>query len=293
MSALLLAVAASLCWGVGSVAQKHAMALAFPRIALAEVLRSLPRILGTLLRSPAWVIGFAAMIAGAALFGTALGRGDITVVQPVVCLTGVVAALVGVGFLGERLGRLEWAGIALTLLGVALVGLGGGGNTAALPAPMPLAIFVLATVLGALAVAAAGKAWLSTELTLSVAAGLVYGLTNLLGKLLTQRASLHAQAAFDLLDPHILAAVARDWPLWAILGANVVAGVFYQTAFANGRASVVAPIVTIVSNILPILGAVLLFGERPHILHALGLAVVLAGTALLALEAQRGGGGSG
>ena len=289
MNALLLAVVASLFWGVGTAMQKQGMAASFPRISLGNLLAQLPWVLRTLLVNRAWVLGLAGMIAGMALFGMALGRGDITVVQPVVCLTGVVAAIVGVGFLGERLGTLEWAGIALTLVGVVLVGLGGGGQTATQPDTLPLILFVVLITSMAMASLLLRRLHLSAELTLSLAAGLIYGLANMLGKLLTQRVIAEVGGSFDLDRLAVWLSMLGDWPLWAILVANVAAGVFFQTAFANGRASVVAPVVTIISNILPILGALMLFGERPHLLHGLGILVVLAGTALLAVQAHQGG----
>jgi drug/metabolite transporter (DMT)-like permease len=243
-------------------------------------------VLRTLLVNRAWMLGLLGMIVGMVLFGMALGRGDITVVQPVVCLTGVVAAVVGVGFLGERLGRLEWAGIGLTLLGVVLVGLAGGGQTSVQPDSLALSAFVVVVTALAMASLLLRRLQLSTELTLSLAAGLIYGLANMLGKLLTQRVIAEVGGGFDLDRLAVWIAMLGDWPIWSILVANVAAGIFYQTAFANGRASVVGPVVTIISNVLPILGALLLFAERPHPLHGVGIAVILVGTALLAVQAH-------
>ncbi len=289
MNAVLLAVVASMFWGVGTALQKQGMAVSFPRITLGNLLRSLPLVARTLLLNRAWVLGLLGMFGGMALFGMALGRGDITVVQPVVSLTGVIAALVGVGFLGERLGRLEWAGIGLTLVGVVLVGLGGGGDTASAPAPWPLAGFIAVVSVLAIASLLLRRLSLSTELTLSLAAGLIYGLANMLGKVLTQNVLAEVGGSFDLNRLEVWTSLLTDWPILAIGVSNVAAGVFYQTAFANGRASVVAPVVTIISNVLPIIGAVLLFGERPHLFHGLGILVVIAGTALLAVQARGDG----
>ncbi len=287
MNAVLLAVVASLFWGVGTALQKQGMAASFPKITLRNLVRQLPVVLRTLLVNRAWALGLLGMLAGMALFGMALGRGDITVVQPVVCLTGVVAAGVGVGFLGERLGRMEWTGIGLILLGVILVGVAGGSHTSTLPAPLPLAIFVVVVSALALASLLLRRLSLSAELTLSLAAGLIYGLANMLGKVLTQRVLDEVGGSFDLDRLAVWQSLATDWPIWSILAANVAAGVFYQTAFANGRAAVVGPVVTIISNILPILGALALFSERIRPLHGLGILVVVAGTALLALQPAR------
>jgi drug/metabolite transporter (DMT)-like permease len=42
----------------------------------------------------------------------------------------------------------------------------------------------------------------------------------------------------------------------------------------------------IVSNVLPICGALLLFAERPQTFQIVGIIVVVVGAALLALQAQ-------
>jgi drug/metabolite transporter (DMT)-like permease len=232
MNAVVLAVVASLFWGVGTALQKQGMAVSFPRITVGGLLRSLPLVIRTLLVNRAWLIGLVGMFVGMALFGMALGRGDITVVQPVVCLTGVVAAIVGVGFLGERLGRLEWVGIGLTLLGVVLVGMGGGGQTATAPQVWPLLAFIAVTTTLALASLLLRRLSLSAELTLSLAAGLIYGLANMLGKVLTQNVLAEVGGSFDLDRLEVWASMLTDWPIFAIGVGNIAAGVFYQTAFA-------------------------------------------------------------
>jgi drug/metabolite transporter (DMT)-like permease len=286
LQAVLLAVVSSLFFGVGTALQKQGMSASFPRITLQGFIRQLPQVLRTLLVNRAWVLGIALQLGGGALFGMALGRGDITVVQPIIGLTGAVTAVIGVGLLGERLGRLEWAGIATTLLGVALVGLASGGQTSVQPEPLPLAAFLAAVSGLALASLLLTRIGLTAELTLALAAGLFFGLANMLGKLLTQRALAEVGGSFDLHRPELWSSMLSDWPLWAIIAANVAAGVFYQTAFANGRASVVGPVVVIVSNVLPICGALLLFAERPQTFQIVGIIVVVVGAALLALQAQ-------
>ena len=197
-------------------------------------------------------------------------------------LSVVLATLWVYAYRGEFL----WTYSLISLLGVVLVGLAGGSQTSVQPAGLPLTLFVVVVSAMALASLLLRRLHLSAELTLSLAAGLIYGLANMLGKLLTQRVIADVGGGFDLNRLEVWISMAGDWPIWAILVANVAAGIFYQTAFANGRASVVGPVVVIISNVLPILGALLLFAERPHPLHGLGILVILIGTALLAVQAH-------
>jgi drug/metabolite transporter (DMT)-like permease len=59
--------------------------------------------------------------AGALFLGSALGRGDISVVGPLIALEGVVAACLAVAF-GGQVGQIAVAGVVITAVGTAVVG---------------------------------------------------------------------------------------------------------------------------------------------------------------------------
>lgn len=286
MSPVLLAVIASIFFGVGTALQKHGMASNFPEISLSDFIRRFGHVLKTLLANWIWLVGFLTMFSGTAAFAYALAAGDITVVQPIIGLTGVVAAFVGVVFLGERLQAREWFGVALTILGVVLVGLGGGEPSAVLPETGWVLLLVGLTAVATAGTFGLGKLGLSKEFTLSVAAGLCYGVANVAGKLLTQRAMLDTGGEFSLTGGATWIAVMLDYPIYVVIGANVFAALFFQTAFAHGRASVVSPVVTIISNLLPIIAALTLFGEHVGLLQGIGIGTVLLGTLVLALSSR-------
>ncbi|MBD3164851.1 EamA family transporter [Candidatus Woesearchaeota archaeon] len=67
-------------------------------------------------------IGFYGM--GTVLFIPALRGGELSVLYPFVALVYVWVSLWSVKFLGERMTRLKWMGIALILAGVTFIGLG-------------------------------------------------------------------------------------------------------------------------------------------------------------------------
>ncbi len=282
MEAILLAVVASIFWGVGTAVQKHGMATSFPRISLAGFISRLPHVLGTLFTMKVWLLGLAAMIAGTGFYGMALGQGDLTQVQPVMNLTAVVATIIGVLFLGERLLAREWGGMATILAGVLIIGLASGEQSAHLPVFLELLLFSIVTSAVVLTILLMHSLGLSGELRLSLAAGLVYGLVHMLAKVATQRALVDVGEPFSLARPEIWWSLATDYPIYVIFVANLLGGVLYQTAFANGRASVVAPMVTIISNLLPIVAAITIFGENLHAAQAVGILLVMMGTGIVA-----------
>lgn len=63
---------------------------------------------------------------GTMLFIPALKGGDLSVLYPFVALTYIWVSLLSVKFLGEKMNRMKWIGIALIILGVSFIGLGSG-----------------------------------------------------------------------------------------------------------------------------------------------------------------------
>ncbi len=286
MAPILLAVAASLFWGVGTALQKHGMSSEFPKITLSNAFRQIAPILKTLLVNWHWMAGLASMLGGMICFATALGMGDLALVQPLVGLTGVVAAFIGVVFLKEKIKGLEIAGIAAIVAGVALVGACGGQRSFQMPADGMLMIFTALTAGLSAGAIVLRKFDISMEFSFSFAAGIIFGLANIMGKLLAERAILETGLPFHVWSAPILESVFTDYPVYIVLTTNIFGGVIMQTAYANGRASVISPIMTIMSFILPILAALTIFGEKIQTMQAVGIVVILVGTGMLATKEE-------
>jgi drug/metabolite transporter (DMT)-like permease len=286
MSPIVLAVMASVFWGVGTVLMKHGMSTSFPKISLANFFRQIGSVLKTLATNWLWVLGLLVSIGGMVSYATALGAADLSIVQPIICLTGVVAAIIGVTILKEKVRPIEWFAIGLICLGVIIVSLRAGEPSSQIPGNGMLLAFTLVSCALIGASFFLGRLGVSVEMTLSLAAGLNFGLANLMGKLLTQRVILDVGGPFSLGRPDVLLSILTDYPVYVILATNIVGGAALQTAFANGRASVVSPVTTIISTILPIIGALSIFGETIYVAHAVGIAVVIAGTGLLAVKQE-------
>src|SRR3989338_1481260 len=68
--------------------------------------------------------GIALYALGTLLFIPALKGGDLSVLYPFVALAYVWVSLLSVRFLGEKMNRLKWMGIALIIIGVTFIGIG-------------------------------------------------------------------------------------------------------------------------------------------------------------------------
>ena len=61
---------------------------------------------------------------GTVLFIPALKGGDLSVLYPFVALVYIWVSLLSVKFLGEKMNRFKWIGVALIIIGVIFIGLG-------------------------------------------------------------------------------------------------------------------------------------------------------------------------
>ena len=68
--------------------------------------------------------GVALYAIGTILFIPALKGGDLSVLYPFVALTYIWVSLLSVKFLGEKMNKFKWFGIALIIIGVSFIGIG-------------------------------------------------------------------------------------------------------------------------------------------------------------------------
>ena len=68
--------------------------------------------------------GIALYAIGTLLFIPALKGGDLSVLYPFVSLAYIWVSLLSVRFLGEKMNKIKWLGIALIIIGVSFIGIG-------------------------------------------------------------------------------------------------------------------------------------------------------------------------
>lgn len=79
-----------------------------------------------LIRNSKLMIGFVVYGISAVIFVYSLRGGELSVLYPVVASSYIWVCLLSVRFLGERMNASKWAGIALIIAGVSLIGFGAG-----------------------------------------------------------------------------------------------------------------------------------------------------------------------
>ena len=224
-------------------------------------------------RNPLWLLGVALQTGGYGLYLAALRAAPLSVVHTALNGGIVLFVLLAVVGLGERLRASEWLGVACITAGLIALGLSfadGGAPTATARGTLPFSLALIAlSVLALVADSAPGRA-----IGLSIACGLTLGLASVFAKALAGAASLAA------------AVCSPDLAL--TLAANLAGFAFMQAAFQVGRGVVVMPIFSTLSNVVPIAGGILLYGEwRPHtgvsgMLRLLAFLLAIGGAALLA-----------
>ena len=68
--------------------------------------------------------GVALYAIGTILFIPALKGGDLSVLYPFVALSYIWVSLLSIKFLGERMNKFKWLGVALIIAGVTFIGIG-------------------------------------------------------------------------------------------------------------------------------------------------------------------------
>lgn len=270
---VVLAIATTLAYNAALVLEKGALAGMPPVNVRLPV--NLARMLVT---SPRWMAGFGLMLVGLASQLVALTRVPMTVAQPVFSSGIIFLLLLTMTVLGERLTAHEWAGLAGITVGVVCVvasldahsdAPGTGGHA------LRLLVVAVPSTLAALALFAVTGRRGGGDVPYGIAAGIAYGVAGVVIKALSASLDFHGPATITrsaLLSPYLY-----------LLAPVVLAGfVIFQTALQRGRASIVAPVSTVVSTLYTVVAGTVLFGERPpadaeHLVPRLaGLAMITA-----------------
>lgn len=254
----LLGLGAAVLLALGFVVQQHAAALVPPDRRLS------PRILVDLARRPVWLGGIAAMIGGQVLGAIALGRGSLTLVEPLLSTNLLFALPMAAAWTRKRLGRREWTGAVVLVAGLAtFVAAGAPGGpqaTRVVPTNWLIAGLSIVAVVATLTWFAK-RSDLGEEATLLAAgAGLLYGLQDAL----TQRTLLLFHRGWGVL--------LTAWQPYSLVAVAITGLMLAQSAFEAAPLAASLPALTIAEPICGIgLGAGLFAQELRLSGQALGL----------------------
>jgi len=217
--------------------------------------RGIGRAIRGWLRDPVWLGGLGVQLVGYALYVIALSGSPVSLLA--VMMQGGIAVFVVITviFLHERASGREWLGIGGVVAAMILLSLSLRGGAAASAAN---SYTLGATSIGALGLAIAPFAnsrLRAGGLASALASGVAFGLGSLYAKAVTE---IFAPAASQ---PIATALLTDPWLYLAIV-ANLSGLVLLQNSFHWARGIIAMPLSSACSNLVPIVGGILAFGER-------------------------------
>jgi drug/metabolite transporter (DMT)-like permease len=236
---------------------QHAGAADAPPVSVRRPLRTARGLLDSRL----WVFGLVLGLTGWGLHVGALSLAPLSLVQSFAAAGLAMAAIAAVRFLGERLGRRELLGIAVLVVALATLALGARESSGNAP------VAAMAAFLGLSAAAAGGLVLLGGAAhrpqVLGAAGGILYG-----------AADAATKAATAVLGH---SGVVAALPVIGVI-ALLSAGAFFcfQRGLQIGRALPVIALMSAATNLVAILGGVVVFGDPVGATAALAAAHVVA-----------------
>jgi hypothetical protein len=264
---VILGLCSALMLALGFVIQQHAAAQAPPEERLSL------RLLLDLARRPLWLGGIGAMVAGQIVGATALGRGSLPLVEPLLAANLLFALPLSAAWTRRRLGKREWIGACVLIAGLAMFVIAAGPQKEQASTVVPANWFIAGA---SILLVVGGVTWLAKrsdlgeEATLlATGAGILYGLQDGL----TQRTLL-------VLANHGVAAMLSTWQPYSLVAVAIGGLVLAQSAFEAAPLAASLPAITIAEPITGIgLGAGLFSQELR--LFPLDLAFELLGLTLM------------
>jgi drug/metabolite transporter (DMT)-like permease len=274
LSAGIAAAAAAALLLNGGYLVQHAGLASAPVVRAAQPIATVR----ALLASRTWVTGALLGYVGLAMNTLALGLAPLSLVQSIVA-AGLVVVALGAAWARRRPpGMREIVAIGLIVVALATLGAGAGGKPAEAPSAAALLAFEAIAALAAWAIARRGQAGDGRPHRLGLAAGVLYGATNVALAALLGSGGAPALVAVAL-----------------VAGVVVTAGGFFafQRGLQSGPASGVVTLMTAGTNVVAILGGLLVMNESlgatPALaaLHAAAFALVVLAGLLAATEISR------
>lgn len=242
--------------------------------------RGIARAVGTWVTDPIWLSGLGLQTAGYALYVIAQAVIPVAIVS--VMMQGGIGLFVlfAVLVLGERARIVEWAGIAGTITGMALMGLSLSAGAAQSPTATAPIVMLSAALIALGSAPYAVRHLHKNGIAAALFSGVMFGLASLYTKAMTD---------YYLLDatPSVVSRILANPYVYAAMLTNIAGLIALQNSFGALRGIIAMPLSTALSNIIPIAGAMMVFGEHlpanPRAasmrLAAFGLTIV--GSALL------------
>ncbi|MFG2476880.1 DMT family transporter [Streptomyces fagopyri] len=273
---LILSVSAACCLGFGFVLQQNAASHA----PLNDFLS--PRLLLDLIRVPRWLGGIGLMVCGMVLGAIALGKGEVSQVEPLLATNLLFALGLSRHQTKKSLGRQGWSGLALLAGGVSAFILAGrpkGGDAVSDPLRHWLIIGAMIGLALLLTTYARRSRLGAAPVLLALAAGVLYGVQDALTRVSGQRFGEGGWGELLI-----------SWQPYGVLVLGVSGLVLVQSAFETAELRMSLPALTAAQPLAGILCGVGFLGDRLRTdvgaltWEAAGLAAIVTGIVLLGMH---------
>jgi hypothetical protein len=238
-AAMLIAVAAAICFAVANVLQQR-VAAALPSAAAFDT-----GVLIRLARRPLWLLGFLAVIVSISLQAAALGLGRLVVIEPVLASSLLVALALSAWVEHRGMRPVQWAAAIATFAGLAIFLIASqpsGGLQIAGTEQLGLAAAAAFCVVGITILIAVRLQAIRRALVLGVGGGIAAGVTDALTKTVAFLAGSRQFAVFA--DPRLYLLI--------------VVGLMTYTMQQNGyRAAALAAFLPAFAVLDPVVGSLL------------------------------------
>jgi drug/metabolite transporter (DMT)-like permease len=233
------------------------------------------------LRDPVWMGGLLVQAAGYALFVFSLSNAQISMVA--VMQQGGIAffVMLSILVLGERARPSEWAGIIALSIGMLMLAwsLSPDDTQGAMDSGALLRFSIPMSLAGVAPYAV--ERFRKSGVAPALLSGVLFGLAGLFAKGMTD--NFLAQTSV----PIVLRAIS-DPCFYGVIFGNIAGIVLLQNSFTAARGIIAMPLSSALSNIVPIMGGVLAFGEHLPVDHTAAsmriaaFVLTVGGSALLA-----------
>jgi drug/metabolite transporter (DMT)-like permease len=212
------------------------------------------RAIAAWIRDPVWSAGLVVQTVGYALNIAALSVAPISMVS--VMMQGGIALFVlsAVMFLGERARPREWAGIAITVIGMAILGasLSAGETQTPTDDHAMILISIILLVIGFLPLRIARLQ--DNGVGAAISSGVIFGLASLYTKAMTDNYTMRSTI-------EVVYRIVTNQYVYGVIVGNIVGMVALQNSFSSARGIIAMPLSSALSNIVPIAGGMIVFGE--------------------------------
>jgi multidrug transporter EmrE-like cation transporter len=206
------------------------------------------------MRDPMWSGGMGVQIAGWVFYVIAVSQAPVSMVA--VMMQGGIALFVifSVVVLGERARISEWAGIIAIVVGMILlsISLSAGASQGSINGRTVIELSIALMV--AAAASFASPRFARGGMAQAIGSGIAFGLAGLYTKAMTD--------AFEANSAGLTIGIVTNPWIPAMVVANLTGMVMLQNSFHQARGIITMPLSSALSNLVPIAGGMLAFGER-------------------------------